>query len=194
MRSRLRRLAKLYKNVEEAEIAHGLLVSTYLGEEDGLFNRNVLDKTAHHDPERRDDKITKRNDPGKSVIETEFDRLLEDDPEEAQAILNKLMTKMLHKHGFIYTPKEVINCTIDAMKTLAQAGKEPFIVHRFAQCIAQKRANSCQSLMPLDRMPFGLIEYQINFFTASDCRQVIEIEMHESNKLSKTLTISNMFF
>ena len=93
---------------------------------------------------------------------------------------------MLHKHGFVQAPKEIINCTIDAMKTLAQAGKEPYIIHRFAQCIAQKRANSCESLMPLDRMPFGLIEYQINFFTASDCRQVINnlSKMHESNKLS----------
>ena len=77
--SRLRRLAKLYKSVEEAEIAHGLLVNTYHGERDGLLNRNTEDKTADFGPEGRNEKVTNRNEPGKSVIESKFDKLLEDD-------------------------------------------------------------------------------------------------------------------
>ena len=48
--SRLRRLAKLYKSVEEAEIAHG--------EGDGLFNRNTEDETADSGPEVRNEKVT----------------------------------------------------------------------------------------------------------------------------------------
>ena len=77
--SRLRRLAKLYKSVEEAEIAHGLLVNTYLGEGDGLFNRNTEDKTADFGPEGRNKKVANRNEPGKSVTESKFDKPLEED-------------------------------------------------------------------------------------------------------------------
>ncbi|KAI8503729.1 hypothetical protein Bbelb_187000 [Branchiostoma belcheri] len=36
---------------------------------------------------------------------------------------------------------------------------------KFAQCVGQNRQGTDEPLMPLNRMPFGLVEYQIEFFT-----------------------------
>ena len=59
-----------------------------------------------------------------------------------------------------------------ATKRLEAAGKGCDLVQRFAQCVALDRPNTSTPLMPLDRMPFGLIEYQLKFFTSPNVRQV----------------------
>jgi hypothetical protein len=62
---------------------------------------------------------------------------------------------------------------LEAMDTLHAANKPHDLVHKFTSCIAEKRPDSNVSLMPLDRMPFGLIQYQIEFFTAGYINQVV---------------------
>lgn len=61
---------------------------------------------------------------------------------------------------------------IQAMQVLADAEKPHDLVYKFARCISDKRPDSNTSLMPLDRMPFGLVQYQIEFFTANYVNQV----------------------
>ena len=52
------------------------------------------------------------------------------------------------------------------MKLLQSQGKTN-LVYRFAYVIATARPESDESLLPLNRMPFGLIEYQIDFFSST---------------------------
>ena len=40
------------------------------------------------------------------------------------------------------------------------------------QRVVKRTPDSDESLMPLRRMPFGLVQYQIEFFTASSANQV----------------------
>ena len=58
-----------------------------------------------------------------------------------------------------------------AMKLPQSQGKTN-LVYRFAYVIATARPESDESLLPLNRMPYGLIEYQIDFFSSTNISQV----------------------
>ncbi|XP_061170730.1 uncharacterized protein LOC133180178 [Saccostrea echinata] len=60
---------------------------------------------------------------------------------------------------------------MEAMKMLKEKGKSN-VLRDFARCLGLKRPESNEPLMPVDRMPFGLIQHQIQFFCASDVRQI----------------------
>lgn len=51
------------------------------------------------------------------------------------------------------------------MHKLQEHGKAPGLATKFARCIGEDR-------MPLDRMPFGLIQYQVDFFSADHINEV----------------------
>jgi hypothetical protein len=68
--------------------------------------------------------------------------------------------------------KSFVSNSALAIRNLEQAGKGCDLLDRFVRCITVKCPDSEVSLMPLDRMPFGLIEYQIRFFTASHVSRV----------------------
>ncbi|CAH3023178.1 unnamed protein product, partial [Porites evermanni] len=53
------------------------------------------------------------------------------------------------------------------MKTLKNHIKGN-LIYKFAMCIAETRPSTGQSLFPLDRMPSGLVEFQIEFFSATN--------------------------
>lgn len=56
---------------------------------------------------------------------------------------------------------DFISLSVTAMQKLATLGKEN-LIYKWPRCIALTRPESEESLMPLQRMPFGLIEYQID--------------------------------
>ena len=57
------------------------------------------------------------------------------------------------------------------MKKL-QVQKKNNLVYKFVFCIAKNRPGSDETLFPIDRMPFGLVEYQIEFFSLTNIMQV----------------------
>ena len=57
------------------------------------------------------------------------------------------------------------------MKLLQSQGKTN-LVYRFAYVIDTARPESDESLLPLNRTPFGWIEYQIVFFSSTNISQV----------------------
>jgi len=75
------------------------------------------------------------------------------------------------KNGIDSNPAYFASLSVNAMKKL-QAQKKNNLLYKFAFCIAQNRPGSDKTLFPLDRMPFGLVEYQIEFFSASNVMQV----------------------
>lgn len=66
-----------------------------------------------------------------------------------------------------------ISKSLKAMQKLEENGKNN-LVSKFARGIADERPESNESLFPLNRMPFGLVEYQIEFFTATHVQQVFD--------------------
>ena len=87
------------------------------------------------------------------------------------SLLDKLVSRFYATKGYHSTAKP-ISLTLSAMDTLRAAEKSPDLVTKFARTISEKRPDSGDSLMPLHRMPFSLIEFQIEFFTASYVNQV----------------------
>jgi hypothetical protein len=66
-----------------------------------------------------------------------------------------------------------ISLSIEAMISLQNAGKSN-LIYKWAKCIVGKDG---KPLMQLNRMPFGLIEYQMEFFTATNIMQVCIVYM-----------------
>ena len=60
---------------------------------------------------------------------------------------------------------------MNAMKRLEDNSK-PNLVLKFCQGLARDRPNNAGQLIPIHRMPFGLIQYCIEFFTCTNVMQV----------------------
>lgn len=84
------------------------------------------------------------------------------------AILDKLFSDLSHSVGLIGNCSNFVNLSIEAMKVLQDAKKHN-LVYKWSQCIVGENGTP---LIPLNRMPFGLIEYQLEFFTATNVMQV----------------------
>ena len=89
-----------------------------------------------------------------------------------QKIADKAFHKLAIKNGINSNPADFASNSVMAMKRLQAAGKNN-LLYKFAECIARNRPGSHECLMPLDKMPFGLIEYQLEFFTCTKSYQVL---------------------
>lgn len=86
-------------------------------------------------------------------------------------IANMSFLKLAVKTGIDTNQADFASQSIRAMKRLQDHGKNN-LLYKFAFCIANTRPDSDVPLFPLERMPFGLVEYQIEFFAATNIAQV----------------------
>ena len=86
-------------------------------------------------------------------------------------ILDKLYTWAACKIGITSNPRTFVQLSMDAMKRLEDNSK-PNLVLKFCQGLAMDRPNNAGPLIPIHRMPFGLIQYCIEFFTCTNVMQV----------------------
>lgn len=90
-------------------------------------------------------------------------------PEVAKtATLDKMFSNLATHAGISTNLSDYVSLSIAAMNILRKA-KKPNLVYKWAKCIVGENGNP---FMALDRMPFGLVEYQIEFFTATNVMQV----------------------
>ena len=93
-----------------------------------------------------------------------------------ESILQKIADKAFHKlaikNDITSNPADFASNSVMAMKRLQAAGKNN-LLYKFAECIAKKWPGSQECLMPMDKMPSGLIEYQLEFFTCTNSDQVL---------------------
>lgn len=73
--------------------------------------------------------------------------------------------------GIKSNASKFVSLSLEAMKNLQDAGKENLLL-KFAQCVGVRRADGTDTLMPMGRMPLGLVEYQIKCFTCTNTQQV----------------------
>ena len=84
------------------------------------------------------------------------------------ALLDKLFFDLCKSNGILSICSKFVSLSIEAMKVLQMANK-PNLVYKWSQCIVGENG---VPLIPLNRMPFGLIQYQLQFFTATNVMQV----------------------
>lgn len=79
------------------------------------------------------------------------------------------------KVGVTSTVLGFVKLSLDAMKRLEENNKVNLVI-KFCQGLATDRPDKSGPLIPLHRMPFGLLQYCIEFFTCTNVMQVILVE------------------
>ncbi|CAG2230903.1 unnamed protein product [Mytilus edulis] len=101
-------------------------------------------------------------------VKANFKRL---STETKKQFLDQMFQSVAEEEGLKIGTANFTSLSLRAMKTLKENSK-PNVVKDFVKCLGTKRPNSQEPLMPVTRMPFGLIQHQIQFFCASDIRQI----------------------
>lgn len=91
--------------------------------------------------------------------------------ESLETITDALYSMLATKKGLNHSVKTFVGTSTNAMVRLQEAGK-PNIVLKLAEVIYPPETRSLHPLMPMDRMPFGLVQYQIEFFHSYNSDQV----------------------
>jgi hypothetical protein len=95
-------------------------------------------------------------------------------------ILKFLFKKMIVDVGglgfFKFVSSDFLNVSINGMKSLFDENKNNLIL-KLSKCFEKVEGKEEEYRMPVDRMPFGLIDYNINFFS-SQSSQKLGVEEH----------------
>ena len=93
---------------------------------------------------------------------------------DKMAFADLLFLDIACEQGIDSNPAGFIALAINSMKMLQEVGKNN-LVFKFCEAISKNRPGTKIPLMPLNRMPFGLIQYNIEFFTATHVKQVCTV-------------------
>ena len=94
------------------------------------------------------------------------------DSDEQLKILTKLLSYTFHHRGVtISLPDDFLHLTCEALKNLKRNGRSN-LVYALVQGLGTLRVDGSDTLLPQKRMPIGMIEYVLNFFTASSIQKV----------------------
>ena len=88
------------------------------------------------------------------------------------SVADSLVSGVASKTGLSWNVMGFLDTACRAMCELEAHGK-PNVVYFLCRCIAGKKEDGKTPILPLDRMPFGLIQYQLEFFNATHVCQVI---------------------
>lgn len=83
-------------------------------------------------------------------------------------VLDKQFADTAVAKGIDTNPADFASISLEAMKLLQDNGK-PNLIYKWSKCVFGENG---KPLMPLHRMPFGLIQYQMEFFTCTNVMQV----------------------
>ena len=90
---------------------------------------------------------------------------------ELSEVANFSFLELANKYGIDTNPADFASLSVKAMKRLKEHNKNN-LVYKFSMCIGSNQPGTDDPLFPLTRMPFGLVEYQIEFFSATNIMQV----------------------
>ena len=88
------------------------------------------------------------------------------------SVADSLVCSVASKTGLSWNVKGFLETACRAMCEL-EAHDKPNVVYFLCRCIADKKEDGKSPILPLDRMPFGMIQYQLEFFNATHICQVI---------------------
>ena len=84
---------------------------------------------------------------------------------------DKVFLHLADLQGETCNPVNYVSLSLEAMKTLSIISQSSLIC-KFVYMLGTKRPGSGEPLMPINRMPFGLMQYQIEFFSSTNVMQV----------------------
>ena len=88
--------------------------------------------------------------------------------QEKMVVLDEQFVGAAIAQGIDTNPADFASISLGAMKVLQDNGK-PNLIYKWSKCVFGEDG---KPLMPLQRMPFGLIQYQMEFFTCTNVMQV----------------------
>jgi hypothetical protein len=90
---------------------------------------------------------------------------------DLELLLNKLFMQLAVAHNISSNPANYCSLSIQAMELLKKNNKHN-LLYKFALALCKTNQVTDEPVFPMDRMPFGLVEYQIEFFSSTNVRQV----------------------
>lgn len=96
-------------------------------------------------------------------------------------LFRQLLKTVNDDFGFLkYVGKDFLDVSVEAVRNLYRAGKSN-LVYLLSECFQtsdnESATDNVNTRLPLDRMPFGLLDYNIRFFSAEHTVR-LEIEPH----------------
>ena len=86
-------------------------------------------------------------------------------------VLTKLFSALLHKSSACVCPDDFLELSANAMIYLQNCQRSN-VIYLMSQALGTMRSDLSDSLLPAKRMPMGLIEHSVNFFTAEHINEV----------------------
>ena len=87
---------------------------------------------------------------------------------DKMALMDKQFVDAAISQGVDSNPADFTSLSLGAMKVLQENGK-PNLIHTWAKCVFGENG---EPLIPIRWMPFGLIQYQMQFFASTNVMQV----------------------
>ena len=95
-------------------------------------------------------------------------------------VLTELFSHILVTNYAVSTegiPDDFLELVASGVENLHQQ-KRTNVIYKLAKAVGTMRADSSDSLLPVRRMPMGLIEYAVMFYTASSLKKVRQQHIH----------------
>jgi len=91
--------------------------------------------------------------------------------DEQFKVLTKLFCGLLQMKSTCECPDDFLELSVNAMAHLHTCGRSN-VVYLLSQALGTMRPDSSDSLLPAKRMPMGLIEYTVRFYTSQHINEV----------------------
>ena len=184
-------LKRKFKTVTEAEDALGITVETYMEDspERGASLPDVSEKlsvspaligkmnslTHSQISDLIVEGMTTLTKEKQDCVTILFDIMVslldQKDSSDVLDLLDQLYSWIACKKGISSNIRTFLHLSLDAMKRLEDNNKVNLVL-KFCQGLAVDRPDKTGPLIPIHRMPFGLLQYCIEFFTCTNVMQV----------------------
>ncbi len=102
----------------------------------------------------------------------DFEKILTKlDPAKQMQIISELFSLLVGQSLIPVPPPDFLELVILGMKRLHSNGRSN-VIYLLAKAIGTMRPQGTDSLLPISRMPMGLLDYVVNFYTASSINKV----------------------
>lgn len=92
-------------------------------------------------------------------------------PRQQVEVFSSLFSHYQRQHCNIRVPEGFLELAIRGMQHLHGSGRSN-VIYAMAKAVGTMRRDNSDSLLPVKRMPMGLVEYIVNFFTSSSIQKV----------------------
>ena len=104
------------------------------------------------------------------------DPLAKASPPERMRIISVLFSECLQDQAVRIMPQDFLQLVVSCLNNFHDR-KRSNVIYFLAKGIGTLRSDGSDTVFPLKRMPFGLVEYAANFFVAKSLQQVCSVSV-----------------